>query len=50
MNIRNKEGYMDRTPYEAMKAIEKQARPHFDYHPLVYICSPYLLSRKVIFR
>lgn len=41
MNIRNKEGYMDRTPYEAMKAIEKQARPHFDYHPMVYICSPY---------
>jgi hypothetical protein len=41
MNIRNKEGYMDRTPFEAMKAIEKQARPHFDYHPMVYICSPY---------
>lgn len=41
MNIRNKEGYMDRTPYEAIKAMEKQARPHFDYHPMVYICSPY---------
>ncbi|NLX81337.1 MAG: hypothetical protein GXZ03_07235 [Proteiniphilum sp.] len=41
MNIRNKEGYMDRTPYEAIKAIEKKRQPRFDYHPLVYICSPY---------
>ncbi|MEA5032124.1 MAG: DUF4406 domain-containing protein [Sphaerochaeta sp.] len=32
---------MDRTPYEAIKAIEKQAKPHFDYHPMVYICSLY---------
>lgn len=24
MNIRNKEGYMDTTPYEAIKAIEKK--------------------------
>jgi len=41
MNIRNKEGYMDRTPFEAIKAIERKERPHFDYHPMVYICSPY---------
>jgi len=32
---------MDRTPFEAIKAIERKERPHFDYHPMVYICSPY---------
>lgn len=32
---------MDRTPYEAIKAMERSKRPHFDYHPMVYICSPY---------
>jgi hypothetical protein len=41
MNIRNKEGYVDRTPFEAIKAIDRKERPHFDYHPMVYICSPY---------
>ena len=44
MNIRNKEGYMDRTPYEAMKAIEKQTTafrlsPHGIY--LLSICWEY---------
>ena len=37
----NKEGYLDLTPYQAIKAMEKKSRPHFDYHPMVYICSPY---------
>ena len=41
MNIRNNEGYMDTTAYEAIKAMAKKNRPLFDYHPLVYICSPY---------
>ena len=40
-NIRNKEGYMDTTPYLAIKAMEKKSIPHFSYHPMVYICSPY---------
>lgn len=40
-NIRNKEGYVDTTPYQAIKAIEKKSRLHFSYHPMVYICSPY---------
>ena len=41
MNIRNKEGYMDRTAHDAIKAIERKAKLRFDYHPLVYICSPF---------
>ena len=41
MNIRNNEGYMDTTAYKAIKAMEKKNRPLFDYHPMVYICSPY---------
>lgn len=40
-NIRNNEGYMDTTPYQAIKSMERKSRPHFDYHPMVYICSPY---------
>jgi len=41
MDIRNKEGYMDKTPFEAIKAMERNKQPQFDYHPMVYICSPY---------
>lgn len=41
MNIRNKEGYMDKTPFEAIKAMSKKTLPRFDFHPMVYICSPY---------
>lgn len=41
MDIHNKEGYIDKTPYEAIKALERQGKPHFSYHPMVYICSPY---------
>ncbi len=37
----NAEGYMDLTPYQAIKAMERKKRPHFEYHPLVYICSSY---------
>ena len=40
-NIRNNEGYFDPTPYQAIKAMEKKKHPHFEYHPMVYICSPY---------
>ena len=40
-NIRNNEGYIDVTPYQAIKAMERKKHPHFDYHPMVYICSPY---------
>ena len=41
MNIRNKEGYMDRTAHAAITAIERKENLRFDYHPLVYICSPF---------
>lgn len=37
----NKEGYMDPTPYQAIKAMEKKSLPRFKFHPMVYICSPY---------
>lgn len=35
---RNNEGYMDMTPYLAIRNMERKEIP---YHPLVYICSPY---------
>ena len=34
----NDEGYLDLTPYEALKNVEVERRR---YRPLVYICSPY---------
>ncbi len=37
----NAEGYRDLTAYHAIKSLEKKSRPHFAYHPMVYICSPY---------
>ena len=37
----NAEGYIDLTPYKAIQAMERPKRPYFDFHPLVYICSPY---------
>jgi hypothetical protein len=37
----NSEGYLDLTPYKAIKAMERPKRPYFDYRPMVYICSPY---------
>jgi hypothetical protein len=36
MNIRNMEGYMDRTPFEAIKAVERNKLPHFSYHTYYY--------------
>jgi len=38
-DIRNAEGYLDLTPYEALRNMDRRARP--PYMPLVYICSPY---------
>jgi hypothetical protein len=32
---------MVRTPFVAIMDIVRKERPHFDYHPMVYICSPY---------
>ncbi len=37
----NKEGYVDFTPYKAIKAIENKKEPRFPFHPMVYICSPF---------
>lgn len=37
---KNSEGYMDLTPYQAIRNIEKEKQV-FPFHPLVYICSPY---------
>jgi hypothetical protein len=37
----NSEGYIDLTAYQAIKSLERPKRPHFSYHPMVYICSPY---------
>jgi len=31
---------VDLTPYKAMQSIERK-KPHFPFHPLVYICSPF---------
>lgn len=36
MNKYNKEGYLDLTPYHALRSIESKR-----FRPLVYICSPY---------
>lgn len=41
MDIHNKEGYIDKTPYEAIKALKRPVKPYFSYHPMVYIYSPY---------
>ena len=38
-DFKNAEGYLDLTPYEAMKNMEDRTRPPF--MPLIYICSPY---------
>ncbi len=37
----NKEGYVDLTPYKAIRSIDRQKKPRFPFHPLVYICSPF---------
>lgn len=41
INKFNSEGYYDPTAYEALTAVEKEARAAKGFRPLVYICSPY---------
>ncbi len=40
INKFNPEGYFDPTPYEALMAIEEEAKKS-KFKPLVYICSPF---------
>ena len=40
MNKYNSEGYYDPTAYEALTAIEQEAKKLRAYRPVVYICSP----------
>ena len=37
-DIKNSEGYMDLTPYAALRRIDRGERK---YRPLIYICSPF---------
>ncbi len=41
MNKYNSEGYYDPTAYEALTAIEQEAKKIRAFRPVVYICSPY---------
>ncbi len=40
---KNKEGYSDPTPYEAMRRISRDEKKatRYGFRPVVYICSPY---------
>ena len=40
INKYNSEGYYDPTVYEALTAIQQEARAARQFRPLVYICSP----------
>lgn len=40
INKFNSEGYYDPTAYEALTAIEKEAKALYAFRPIVYICSP----------
>ena len=40
VNKFNAEGYFDPTAYEALTAIEKEAKQNSAFRPVVYICSP----------
>ena len=40
VNKFNAEGYFDPTAYEALTAIEKEAKLNAAFRPVVYICSP----------
>ena len=40
VNKFNAEGYFDPTAYEALTAIEKEAKQNAAFRPVVYICSP----------
>ena len=42
VELRNSEGYVDPTPYQALSAIERQEfKAVHSFRPIVYICSPY---------
>lgn len=41
VNIRNAEGYLDPTAYEAMTTVHDEERAARRFRPIVYICSPY---------
>lgn len=41
INKFNSEGYYDPTAYEALTAVEKEAKAEKAFRPMVYICSPY---------
>ena len=38
VEMKNAEGYMDPTAYEAIKKVERRGHP---YRPVIYVCSPY---------
>ena len=40
INKYNSEGYYDPTAYEALLAIEQEAKKDHSFRPIVYICSP----------
>ena len=46
INKYNSEGYLDLTAYDALMAIEKEARQSA-YKPLVFICSPFAGDEKL---
>lgn len=41
VDMRNSEGYLDLTAYEAIKKVEQEQRSGRAFRPIVYICSPY---------
>lgn len=41
VDMRNSEGYLDLTAYEAIKKVEQERRSGRAFRPIVYICSPY---------
>ncbi len=44
IDIKNSEGYVDPTPYEAIKRISREERK---YRPLAYICTPFSGNEEV---
>lgn len=41
VDMRNSEGYLDLTAYEAIKKVDQEQRSGRAFRPIVYICSPY---------
>ena len=41
VDMRNSEGYLDLTAYEAIKKVEQEQRSGRAFRPIVYICSPF---------